>query len=468
MPEKPNILLIVADQLARQALPAYGDRYARTPNIDRIANRGTRFEHCYTPYPLCMPTRAAYWTGRFPHETGVLSNGRNFPAGEIPDGMPTLGKLFSDAGYDAVHFGKTHDAGSLSGFRIAERFQTEVPQEGPWPVNADTFFDRTTTEQVAEYLRAPHASPFIAVADLNNPHNICGYVGEREGPHEDPPVPGELPPPPANLEVENFASLPLPVQYVCCAHRRQAQAAGWSPENYRHYLAAYYHYIERVDREIGLILEALETSGQAGDTLVVFMADHGDGMGGRGLVTKHTTFYDETTRVPFIFAGPGVAEDASAGEPLVSLLDLLPTLCDYAGLAAPAGLWGRSLVPWLKGAEGTPHDYVVSEWHTEWGFTIEPGRMLRTPQFKYVRYREGNGEELYDLESDPGEVRNLAPDGEWRTVLERHRAMLHRHIEETCDPFETYEWLADERWRSHAPGYHNHTGPCAPTAIGGV
>ena len=459
-----NILIAIADQLSRQALRAYGNPFSRTPHIDRIAAGGVRFEQCYTPCPLCQPARAAFWTGRFPHQTGVLSNGRRHPVPPVPEAMQTLGTLFAGAGYETVHFGKTHDAGSLRGFRVVPVDSSPVEPVGPWPVNDDTFHDRATTEQVVAYLQDGPAAPFLAVADLNNPHNICGYVGEYAGPHIDPPPPGLLPPPPPNLVVEDFADLPLPVQYVCCAHRRQEQAAGWTTENYRHYLAAYYHYLARVDAEIGRILDALAAGGHADDTLIVFMADHGDSMGGRGLVTKHTTFYDETTRVPFIFSGGDLPHDTAVEAPLVSLLDLLPTLCDAAGIAPPDGLWGRSLLPWLHGAPGSPHDTVVSTWHTEWGFTIEPGRMLRTPRYKYMRYREGDGEELYDLQTDPGETRNRAHDPEYADVLAEHRILLARHLADTGDPFESLDWLADPRWRRHAPGYHCHTGPSAPVA----
>jgi choline-sulfatase len=101
-------------------------------------------------------------------------------------------------------------------------------------------------------------------------------------------------------------------------------------------------------------------------------------------------------------------------------------------------------------------------WHTEWGYTVSPGRMIRTQQYKYMRYREGNGEELYDLHNDPGEKHNLAGDAEYKGVLDKHRRLLDSHIQETGDPFYSYEVKVDKRWRSHAVGYPNHEGPAAP------
>jgi len=463
MKARPNILVVAADQLSAQALPAYGNPDVATANIDRVLGRGVRFGTCYTPCPLCQPARAAYWTGRWPHQTGVLSNGRKHPVPPVPDDMPTLGALFRDAGYETVHFGKTHDAGSLRGFEVVPAEQAPLEGTAAWPVNYDSRQDVDTTAKAVAYLRGRPRRPFLAVVDLNNPHNICGWVGENAGAHGDEPIPGPLPPLPDNFRARDFERLPRPVQYICCSHNRQAQTAGWNETNFRHYLAAYYHYVGRLDGCVGAVLDALEGGPGTGDTLVVFMVDHGDSMAGRGMVTKQVSFYDETTRVPLAFAGPGVVDDGrQLDAPLVSLLDLLPTLCDAAGIAAPRDLWGRSLGRWLGGdRHGSPHDYLASEWHTEWGFTIEPGRMIRTPGWKYTRYLEGDGEQLYDLAADPGEIDSRIGEPACAGVLDEHRRLLAEHVRQTGDPFFELSWVADPRWRSHPAGYRNHRGPAA-------
>jgi choline-sulfatase len=389
----------------------------------------------------------------------------------VPEDVPTLGALFSQAGYETIHFGKRHDAGSLRGFRVEPVGALPVEAEPGWPLNDDTYRDRYTTVQVVDYLRQrqPRHSrgggpPYLAVADLVNPHNICGWVGENAGVHEDVPVSVDLPPLPPNFEARNPERRPLPVQYVCCSHNRLSQAAPWNESNYRHYLAAYYRYLHRVDAEIGLILDALEARPDAENTLIVFMSDHGDGMAVHRLVTKQVSMYDNTTRIPLAFAGPGVGgEDRAETNALASNLDLLPTLCEYAGIEAPAGLWGRSLLPWLAEArDDSPHAYVASEWHTEWGFTISPGRMIRTPSFKYMRYVEDGGEELYDMRADPGETLTLVDDPAYAAALAQHRALLDEHLRATDDGFDDLEWRADPRWRSHTPGYEHHVGPAAP------
>ena len=464
---RPNVLIILADQLSWKALPAYGDQFLKTPHIDRIAQRAVRFDQCYASCPLCQPARPSLWTGRFPHETGVLSNGRNFPVEPVVGTMPTMGERFTAAGYRTVHFGKQHDMGGLRGFEHVEpQKQVEVEPEHPaWPTNYDTHRDRYTRLKTVEWLREyADDAPFLLVADLQNPHDICSWIGANQGEHEDITPPGELPPLPDNFEIDDLAQRPTPVQYICCSHNRLSQAAVWTKENYRHYLAAYYHYCHRLDGEIGHILDALEARDDAADTLIVFLADHGDGMASHRMVTKQVSLYDETTRVPFMVAGPGIEPgDCSA---LISQLDLFPTLCELTGVEGPAGLWGQSLRPLLADADGDAHPYVVSEWHTEWGFTISPGRMVRTARYKYTRYLEGEGEELFDLLADPGETRTLIHDPAHQNALAEHRSILERHLAETEDPFLSHSWKADPRWRSHALGYPHHCGPAAPMADG--
>lgn len=478
MPTRPHLLLIIADQLAASALPAYGNARIRTPHIDRIASRAARFTRTYSPCPLCQPVRAAFWTGHFPHTTGVLSNGwrtGEVPAEHIPEGMPTLGTLFRDAGYETVHFGKQHAAGALAGFDVEPTQREEFEGEPGYPLNYDSWQDRHTAGKAADYLRRPRDSgepPFLCAVDLNNPHNICGWIGEHANPPEHHPADEHLPPLPANFEVSDWEARPRPVQYQCCAHRRLSQTQRWGDRDFRRYIAAYEHYIGLLDMEVGRVLDALEASGEAENTLIVFMADHGDAMTAHRAVTKHTTFYEETTRVPFMIALPDAGEGGGRDieRPLVSLLDLLPTLCDAAGIDSPEGLWSESVLPWVRGErDDALREYVASEWHTEWGYTVEPGRMVRSDRYKYTRYLEGGeetGEELFDLWEDPGETRTLAHDPAHAAVLEDHRRLLREHCESTGDPFFSMEWRADERWRRHEPGYEHHAGASAPEAAG--
>ena len=479
-----NIVVIVSDHLSTRAVGAYGESdWADTPNIDRLAERGVVFENMYTSYPLCGPSRAAFWTGRFPHDTGVLSNGLRvqdpdiLPNASVPEDMPTIGETFKRAGYNTIHFGKCHDSGGLRGFDIVPdgiRESESVP--AGYPENNDTWRDHWAMDRFGEWAEGGFPEPFCAVVDLQNPHNICGWIGEHnslDGPVEHAISPKNLPELPANNKVVNWESLPLPVRYICCSHNRGAQSSHYTDEDWRYYIDAFRHYAKMADEHVGTILRLLEAGGVLDDTLVILMADHGDGMGSHQMATKQVSFYEETARVPFIAAGPGVRSGGQKVAALTSLLDLFPGLCDYAGIQVPDGLPGVSFAPLLQGAV-IQREFVVAEWYTEWGCTVSPGRMIRSARFKYTSYLEGGvgagdptgGEELYDLDMDRGEMVNLATDTAYCEVLLQHRDMLKRHIRDQADPFYTQKVVVDKRWRSHPPGYQHHSGPTAPMVAG--
>lgn len=458
-----NIVMFLLDQLTWRALPAYGNTFIQTPNIDRIARDSLVFDGCYTACPLCQPARAALWTGRYPHETGVLSNGRKWPEYGIPATMPTLGETFFRAGWQTVHFGKTHDGGALRGFACEAENETVFAAEEPaFVLNTDSYRDCYTVEAACRFLEERRDDrPLLMITDLVNPHNICGWIGENQGVHTGVPSTLPLPPLPENFLFEDIANRPAPVRYICCTNNRQAQTQGWTPENFREYLRAYYYYLSLADRSVGTVLDTLQRQGYTPEnTLFILTADHGDGMAARRQVTKQVSFYEETTRVPLIFKGTGVISGKREG--IASLLDLFPTLCGQAGIAVPAGLRGQDLSSVLAGGEMPEREYVAAEWHTEWGFTVSPGRMLRTGRYKYTRYIEDGGEELFDLETDPLERRSLVPDAGSATVLARMRSLMKEHLEVTQDNFENLSWKADRRWRSHPVGYWNHRGIAAP------
>lgn len=469
--DRPNILMVLVDQLAWKALSVYGGA-GNTPTIDSLCETGVTVDACYCPCPLCQPSRAAFWSGVYSHRTDVLSNGRQWPITPIPESMPTLGETFAKAGYRTMHFGKCHDGGALRGFWCAPENELPVEQRHPaWPYNMDTFADRYTVQESTRFLKAYEwDQPLLMVADLVNPHNICGWVGENKGVHTDVPVPNkpgmpgveDLPELPDNFEFDDIDNRPIPVQYICCSHIRQSQTVGWTPDNFRHYLAAYYHYLKCVDDDISSILQALDASGHRDDTLIVFFSDHGDNMASRGAVTKQVSLYEEVTRVPLVFSGRGVIHRPEPIPGLASLLDLFPTLCSIASIEIPAGLDGKDISAILQGGELPPREYVSSEWTTEWGYTVSPGRMLRSGQYKYMVYLEGNGEELYDLQRDPGEKRNLVDSPEYADALRHMRRLMDAYLDETDDPFRSQTWKADPRWRSHEVGWQHHTGVAAP------
>ena len=270
--QSPNFLIIQCDHLTQRVVGAYGADPSCTPPIDRIASQGVTFANAYVGCPLSQPSRAALWSGLMPHQTNVRSNSAEHINPPLPDSIPTLGSLFTANGYEAVHFGKTHDMGSLRGFRHKE--PVAKPFTDPeFPVNNDSFLDVGTCEDAVAYLSNPPQEPFICIADFQNPHNICGYVGENKGEHIDSPISTPLPLLPGNFEVEDWEKLPLPIQYICCSHRRMMQAAHWNEDNYRHYVAAFQHYTNAGNHTLVVYLLTIFTSAQIQGVQTLLLVD---------------------------------------------------------------------------------------------------------------------------------------------------------------------------------------------------
>ena len=430
---RPNILVIITDEQAADAMSCrQGDRWLKTPNMDQLAARGTFFTRAYAANPICIPSRTAMFTGRYPHETGVQNNDHvPYDVGRFP----TMGTYFRTAGYDTGYVGKWHvqtpiAESATSGFDYAAN-------------NKDNGADAATPAAVAAFFERKHDHPFLLVASFIDPHNIAewargqklpdGEIGPPPPSDECPPAPPNLAPPAGNPDAIDFA-------------RRSYQAAPMFPvgqfdeAKWRQYRWAYYRMVERTDALIGRVLASLKASGHADDTLIVFVVDHGDCQGAHGWNQK-TVFYEESVRVPFIICPPGTRAARTSDRLVQTGIDLLPTLLDFAGIPKPAVLPGLSQRAPADGATGPdPRRYVVASNHLIQGVPLlgmmmkPAGRMLRSERYKYCIYDQGKQREsLVDLEKDPGELVNLARDPAYADVLERHRALLTEWSRETHD-----------------------------------
>ncbi|QGW01709.1 sulfatase-like hydrolase/transferase [Proteus terrae subsp. cibarius] len=459
-PKNPkNILIITADQLAKRGISAYGNKEVKTPVIDSILNTGTSFYNAYCAYPLCAPSRACFWTGKLPHQTGIISN----DSPNIPETMSTLGTLFSQVGYECKHFGKRHDYGSLEGFDCAPQIEKEFNAHPAFPVDYDTKEDVYCLEESLKYINSlpkrEEKKPFLLAVEFNNPHNINGWTGNFAGEHGDIENIGQLPPLLNNFDTaDDLKNRPKAIQYACCTHNRVMQSGKWSEKNFQQYLKAYYYFTELVDSYIGQVINALKKSGYWEDTLVVFFSDHGDAMGAHRLVAKMNWFYEESTNVPFAFSGPGIQSGALKHE-LTSLCDLLPTLCEYIGIDYPKNIYGRSLYPLLTGKTVKEwRNSVICHWNTDRNVDVQPARMLRTENFKYIIYKEDEEEELYDMVNDRGETQNLSHHPDYQQIKKELRLKLDNEIRNNSDPFYIQEVIINKKWRSHEVGYQHHTG----------
>jgi arylsulfatase A-like enzyme len=258
------------------------------------------------------------------------------------------------------------------------------------------------------------------------PHDICEWLRlNRNDPGELPyqGIEDELPELPANFDYE--AIEPQSVQRWRSG--REPVKGQWTKLHWRYYLWSYYRHIEMVDGEIGRVLEALEGSGHIDDTVIIFTADHGEGLAHHQMVRKHTA-YDESSRVPFIACWPGeFPGDEHDEETLVSGVDILPTLCDCAGMEPPPSMAGRSLRGAISGGADNSRGFTVTE------IPNDVGRMVRTGRYKYATFASDTVEQLFDMRDDPGETANLAANGDFSGILQEHKAVL-REWEGRLDP----------------------------------
>jgi arylsulfatase A-like enzyme len=424
---RPDVIIVLTDQQRADAFGAAGAADVRTPVMDRLAREGVLFTRAFTATPQCSPSRAALMTGRYPHRTGVMGNsveGRASGQGPPPAGMsgsldrslPTLGRLFAAAGYETAYFGKWHLGGSPGDYG----FQTHDSK----------VHDPTLASRVVAYLRqraGQETRPLLLIVSWLNPHDVYSVV-DAPPPEARAQAAARLP---SNL-VDDLRDKPLPQRH----YLEQDQGkpfVGADRTMWQRYRAFYNELVETVDREIGTVLGALAT----GDVppITVFSTDHGDLGGAHGLPYKGPAMYEELVRIPLVISWPGRIR-AARSDALVSLIDLLPTLCDLTGVPPPADVDGLSLRPVLiPSPRSAPRvrEMVFAEYYGKQSWRV-PIRMVRTARWKYVRYL-GYGEELYDLDADPGELRNLAGEASARAERARLARELDEWIRRTEDPF---------------------------------
>jgi len=412
-PKPKNVVLIITDQQHIDTISAGGCAEVRTPAMDRLKRSGVSFEQSYTANPLCSPARSAVFTGRTSCECGVHVNGRSIRAD-----IPNLGQWFSEnTDYETFYAGKWHLPRSYSakipGFEV---INTGI---GGFGYLCDTMMSRACDGFLRNRSRS---KPFLLVASYMQPHDICEWLRlnmENPGRLRYPELGDKLPALPENFNFDKIE--PEDIRNRRLRNEPFRGNAKWDEEQWRYYRWSYFRNIEQLDAEIGRILQTLEDFGYRDDTLIVMTADHGEGMGHHQMVRK-SSFYNEACRVPLLFSWPGhIPENKTEATHLASGLDMMPTICDYAGIRPPQKMRGASLRGVLEGARAIGRDLVVSEVSTN------KGRMLRTGQYKYITYANDPAEQLFDMKKDPGETKNLAADSGHASVLGEHRKLLREH-----------------------------------------
>ncbi len=435
MDSKPNILYIMTDQQSADAMSEAGNPHLNTPALDRLAARGVRFDCAYTAFPLCVPARTALFTSRMPHETGVFDNHPQRHAG-LP--FPMLGRLMTDAGYQSHYIGKWHIPSVAESDTASHGFDEVVFGGGYGDL------DRNKTAKAVEFLQQSHDRPFFLTVSYNNPHDCCelsrGDELKMENISSPPGELSELPPLPDNHNIPE--NEPEALREFQQAMKKYLLAYQWDEKQTRQYLWGYYRLTEIVDREIGRLLETLDQTGLADNTVIIFTSDHGDGHGCHQWNQKWS-LYDESARVPFLVSDPHAVNSGSINSaPTNPILDLMPTVLDYAGLPIPEQCRGKSVRPMVEKDTPPTREFVVTETdlcETE----VLPdtprlrGRMVRTQRFKYIVFENGkNPEQFFDMQNDPGEMHNLVTNPEYQSQLKQHRHLLQNWCKETNDDFE--------------------------------
>lgn len=472
--KQPNILIILTDQQRKDSLGCYGGIGVKTPHIDRLAARGTRFDRCYAANPICTPNRMSLFTGLMPSAHGRFTNGLPYN-----DSIPTLVNAVADYGYQTASFGKIHFEpygaspdqsqeslqkwqatgddvqwnGPYYGFQHVELtigHTAPVAHYGKWfhqrggaddmlatpsngpksdthsrplsPALHDTTF---VAERTCWYLREGRdkTQPFFAVASFPDPHHPFNPPDEIAQCFD----PGDMPDPISGDDIQY-----RPIRYQQHAksqwHRNgetQPEQPRCTPEQTRQrraYTAAMVHWI---DQGVGQIMDALDEEQLLDDTIIVYTTDHGELLGDHDLWYKGPFFYEQLINLPLIIAGPDIPSGTSTQ--LISTIDILPTVMAAAQIPVPS---------WVRGVDihSVDEDCKVVEYRSGFNENDVAHAVLITKQYKYVHSCDG-GRELTDLVNDPDEQINLAGSPAYQELESQLRDQLLTRMLNSASPF---------------------------------
>lgn len=452
---KPNVLLIVVDQL-RYDCVGFAQLYpTQTPNIDRLAGQATWFSNSFTPIPTCCPARQSFLTSKRAEELGTLWNYDMGPV--IPSITPdrwTWTQSYADAGYRMAYVGKWHasathgptDFGfaSFTGEPDYEAFRRAkypnvhyrpdyLGEDDPLPLHDSRthWLTQRAIEQLGTLSRG--ADPWLVRLDLSEPHLPC----RPAAPFSSLFTPSDIPK--WKSFEEDFTNKP----YMQRQQLANWQIEGYSWDDWAPIVARYYNVIAQVDDAIGQLLATLETLGISDDTVVIFTADHGDMCGGHRMLDKHYVLYDDVVHVPLVIRLPGQTEALVYDGFSSNMLDIGPTLLDLAGIDLPSDLHGRSLAAVLRGEnDPDPRTQIVSTFNGQ-QFGLYSLRMLRDADWKYI-WNATDVDELYDLRSDPDELVNLAGKPEMANRIADMRKRLDEELVGFGDRLVDNPWLSDQ------------------------
>ncbi len=432
---RPNVLFIAIDDLNDWVGCLGGHPQVKTPNIDRLAARGTLFANAHCQAPLCNPSRASIMTGMRPSTTGVYALNPWFRSAEQWKEVVTLPQHFAANGYVTLSGGKVyHDAypppaGQVNGTEFSvwgyhgsfgpapkQKFvntpdKIKLMDWGVFPERDEDQDDWKVADWAISQLKSPPKQPWFLCVGFRHPHVPC-YASQKwfdlypDDKLQMPPV--------KDAERENLPRFSWYLHWKLPEPR-----LAWLKENkqWRPFVRAYLASISFVDSQVGRLLDALDAAKLTDNTVVVLWSDHGYHVGEK-LITGKNTLWERSTHVPLIFAGPGVTAGAKSARP-AELLDLYPTLAELCKLPEPKKYEGHSLAPLCKDAKAERAWPAIT--------THGPGNhAVRSERYRYIRYADGS-EELYDMQADPNEWMNLAADARHAAVKQE----MAKHLPKT-------------------------------------
>jgi len=429
--DKPNVVLIAVDDMNND-LACYGHPLVKSPNIDRLAKRGVKFDRAYCQYPVCNPSRVSMLSGRRPDSTRIMDLVTP-PRTHLKDAV-FLPQYFRQQGYFTAHVGKIFHTGDA--FEDPPSWDVEIRETGKSPPPAAILrqqeIDRplkyglkwaelkTTDAETADGVVAAQGSEMLAQqAKTGKPFFLAIGFRRPHSPYAAPRKYFEMYPlekiPPLSEPAEHLQGIP-PIAFT--------YPVGTSPldePDRKQIVASYYACISFVDAQIGAVLATLDRLDLWKNTIVVFYSDHGYHLGEHGGMWHKMSVFEESARVPLIIAAPGVL-GGQTSERLVELVDIYPTLVEMCGLPQPGELEGRSLRPLLA----DPHQPWKNAAFTQVLRGELTGRSVRTERYRYTEWDEGRqGAQLYDHQTDPHEYRNLANEPAMAETKATLRSLLH-------------------------------------------
>ncbi len=441
---RPNIIYIMSDDHASHALSCYGSRINRTPNLDRIARQGLRFENCFVTNSLCGPSRATLLTGMYSHANGYTVNERRFDGSQ-----PTFPKLLQKAGYQTAIVGKWHLGSDPTGFD----YWNILPGQGVYldpqfiemgvKKQVKGYVTDIITDAAIDYLkRRDRTRPFCLLYHHKAPHR--SWVPDPK--HADLYEKDRIPVPATFDDDYSTRATPARDQQMTIERDlnktdlKQDPPAGLSGHElkewkYERFIKDYTRVIASIDDNVGRLLDYLDESALAKGTIVIYTSDNGFFLGDHGWFDKRF-MYEESLRVPLLVRYPGHVRPGSVSKSLVINADFAPTFLDYAGVTVPKDMQGRSVRPILAGSE--PADWRKSIYYHYYEFPqphhVYPHIGVRTQQYKLVYYYTLKEWELFDLRKDPRELKNLYGNPVHARTQEMLTAELRRLQRELKDP----------------------------------